>query len=299
VSDPTETFEAERSLLLGLAYRLLGSMWDAEDVVQEAYLRWLRTDHEEVRDPRAFLIRVTTRLALDHLRSARVRRETYPGPWLPEPVATEALGPLDTVELRDSVSIATLHLLERLTPPERAVLVLRDAFELDYDQVADVVEREVATCRQLHHRGRERLAADRTRFSADPDEHARLLEAFLTAAATGDLDGLRSILHDDVTAWSDGGGKVRAALRPVIGADKVASMLIGLTRQSPIRDVQIIDVNGRLGAMLISDAHPIFLTLQVVDGRIAALYGVGNPDKLTRLRAGAVPAPPPGGASAE
>jgi RNA polymerase sigma-70 factor (ECF subfamily) len=274
-------------------------MWDAEDVVQEAYLRWMRTDHAEVRDVRAFLVRVVSRLALDHLRSARVRRESYTGPWLPEPVATDELGPLDTVVLRDSVSVATLHLLERLTPPERAVVVLREAFELDYEQVADVVDRGVAACRQLHHRGRERLAAGEARFSADPAEHTRLLEAFVGAAANGDLDGLRALLHEEVTTWSDGGGRVRAALRPIVGVHKVATYLVALATNHPVTDLQIVDVNGLPGLLLVADGQQVYVSLRVLDGRIHDVYAVLNPDKLTRLPGGdADPTRLPDGASA-
>ncbi|MFD0479415.1 sigma-70 family RNA polymerase sigma factor [Nonomuraea thailandensis] len=153
-----DDFEEHRPMLLGLAYRLLGSMWDAEDVVQEAWLRWQATDHAGIREPRAFLVTVVSRLALDQLRSARVKREAYTGPWLPEPVETAQAGPLDTAELRDTVSYATLHMMERLSPPERAVFVLREAFELPYDQIAEIVGSSVANARQMHHRASVRLS---------------------------------------------------------------------------------------------------------------------------------------------
>jgi RNA polymerase sigma-70 factor (ECF subfamily) len=287
LTDPTAVFEANRPALVGLAYRLLGSIWDAEDVVQDAYLRWMREDRTDVRDAKGFLIRVVSRLALDHLRSARVRRESYTGPWLPEPVATEVLGPLDTVELRDSVSFATVHLLERLTPPERAVIVLRDAFGLEYDDIAEVVDRSPSACRQLHHRALERLPEGRTRFDADRRKHERLLESFLAAASTGDLDALTRLLHDDVTAWSDGGGRARAALRPIIGRSKVAAFLVALATRYPPDEVSLVDVNALPGLLLSVGDAGIYVGIRVADDRITDLYAVLNPDKLGRVRSAA------------
>ncbi len=287
MSDPTAVFEAHRPALVGLAYRLLGSIWDAEDVVQEAYLRWMRDERDDVRDPKAFLVRVVSRLALDHLRSAKVRRESYTGPWLPEPVATDGLGPLETAELRDSVSFAAVHLLERLTPPERAVVVLRDAFGWEYDEIAEVVDRSASTCRQLRHRALERLPGGQARFVADRRQHERLLTGILDAAATGDLDGLTALLHDDVTAWSDGGGRARAARRPVVGRDKVASFVVGLGSRYPVLGVRVADVNGLPGLLLTVDGGVIYVGIRVVDDRISDLYAVLNPDKLRRVEAGA------------
>ena len=187
---PSAVFEEHRRVLLGLAYRLLGSVWDAEDVVQDAYLRWMGADRTDVREPRGFLMTIVTRLALDHLRSARVTRTAYVGPWLPEPVATDALGPLDTVELRDTVSFATVHLMERLSPPERAVFVLREAFELPYEEIAETVGLSAAACRQTYHRAHAHLSGGHHRFPATSEEHARLLEGFLHAARDGDLHSL-------------------------------------------------------------------------------------------------------------
>ncbi|GAA0395955.1 RNA polymerase sigma factor SigJ [Streptomyces luteireticuli] len=282
----TDEFEALRPLLLGLAYRMLGSMWDAEDVVQEAYLRWLRTDREEVREPRAFLATVVSRLALDQLRSARVTREAYPGPWLPEPVATDAAGPLDTAELRDTLSYATLHLMERLTPPERAVFVLRDAFEMPYEQVAEVVGVSAATCRQTHRRALGHLAAARNHgcpSRPSREEHERLLTRFLDAAAGGDLAALKDLLSADITAWSDGGGRVTAARRPVVGLDKVAAFILGLTSRYEISWARVVDANGQPAVLLASGAEEQLALADVHEGRIHALYIVRNPDKLQRV----------------
>jgi RNA polymerase sigma-70 factor (ECF subfamily) len=288
--EAAKDFEAKRPLLLGLAYRLLGSMWDAEDVVQEAYLRWLRVDHEAVREPKGYLITVVSRLALDQLRSARVRRESYTGPWLPEPVDSAALGPLDTVELRDSVSFATVHLMERLTPPERAVFVLREAFGLGYDEIAPVVDRTADNCRQLHHRSRERLASEHGRFATTPDERGRLLQGFLTAAQTGDLDQLTRILSDDVTVWTDGGGKVRAARRPVTGQRNVIAFIRGLIEKYPPTAAELGNVNGEAAGLVVVDGMERFIGIQVQDGRISEIYAVLNPEKLSRLRPAAIEA---------
>jgi RNA polymerase sigma-70 factor (ECF subfamily) len=284
LTDATAVFEAHRPVLIGLAYRLLGSIWDAEDVVQNAYLRWMREDRSDVRDPKGFLIRAVSRLALDHLRSAQVRRESYPGPWLPEPVATDGLGPLDTVELRDTVSFATLHLFERLTPPERAVVVLRDAFGVEYDDIAEVVDRSPSTCRQLHHRALERLPEGPARFGADRAQHERLLRSFLAAASTGDLEALTQLLHDDVTAWSDGGGRARAALRPIVGRTKVLAFVIALATRYPPDEAHVVDVNGLPGLLLSTGDNSNYIGIGVTHERIHDLFAVLNPDKLGRVR---------------
>ncbi|MEW9547773.1 RNA polymerase sigma-70 factor [Nonomuraea sp. NPDC050783] len=277
-------FEEHRPMLLGLAYRLLGSMWDAEDVVQEAWLRWQGTDRSQVREPRAFLVTVVSRLALDQLRSARVKREAYTGPWLPEPVATAEAGPLDTAELRDTVSFATLHLMERLSPPERAVFVLREAFELPYEQVAEIVGTSVANARQLHRRASVRLAEGRDRFAPSREDHSRLLTRFMAAAAGGDLDALKDLLHEDVVAWNDGGGKVRAALRPVLGRRKVAAFMGGLLDRYDFSDARLLDVNGEAAIWTRVAGHRQLIMIDVRDGRIHDIYAVLNPDKLARVR---------------
>ncbi|MFI6601300.1 RNA polymerase sigma-70 factor [Nonomuraea sp. NPDC050536] len=281
---PTVDFEEYRSMLLGLAYRLLGSMWDAEDVVQEAWLRWESTDQSEVREPRAFLVTIVSRLALDQLRSARVKREAYTGPWLPEPVLTSQAGPLDTAELRDTVSFATLHLMERLSPPERAAFVLREAFELPYEEISEIVGTSLANARQLHSRAAKRLAAGRDRFQPSDQEHAKLLTRFIEAAAGGDLSALTDLLHEDVVSWSDGGGKVRAALNPILGRDKVLAFFTGLVRRYSGFESHLIDINGEAALMVTMGDDTRVLTFGMRDGRIADVFLVANPDKLGRVQ---------------
>lgn len=282
--DAVEEFQKHRSLLLGLAYRLLGSMWDAEDVVQDAYLRWMRVNRAEIRDTRSFLVTVVARLALDQLRSARVTREAYPGPWLPEPVRTDMLEPLDTVELRDSVSFATLHMMERLSPPERAVFVLRSAFNLRYADIAEIVGSSVAGCRQTYSRALRRLSDGRGRFQPSTEDHIKLLRRFLEAAQSGDLRGLTELLSDEVTAWNDGGGKVRAALRPIIGRDKVVAFVIGLTARYPFDDVRLVQANGHPAVALVVDGQDQLVIIDIYEGRIRNIFAVLNPDKLAFVR---------------
>ncbi|TDD68526.1 sigma-70 family RNA polymerase sigma factor [Jiangella aurantiaca] len=268
-------------MLLGLAYRMLGSTGDAEDVVQDAYLRWREVDRSAVREPRRYLSRTVTRLALDRLRERRAR-ERYVGPWLPEPVATAAwpLDPLETVEQRDSVSTATLYLMERLDPVERAVFVLRSAFDLPYREIADILGRTPEHCRQLHRRAAARLAGDR-RFAPSRREHAVLLERFLVAAREGDLATLRSLLHDDVVAWSDGGGRARAARNPVRGGDRVARFFAGIhTRHRP--GYELVELNGAPGAVIALNG-PQALTFSVAGDHISAVFLVVNPEKLAGL----------------
>ena len=279
----TDVFEQHRRTLLGLAYRMLGSMWDAEDVVQEAWLRWSRTDQSEVRDPRGFLITVVSRLALDQLGSARVTREAYVGPWLPEPVSTDALGPLDTVELHDTVSYATLHLLEALTPAERAVFVLREAFVLPYDDIGVIIDASPAACRQLHHRAVQRIDAGAGRFEASPEQHAALLGRFLAAARGGDFEALAAMLSADVVAWSDGGGKVKAALRPFVGVEAVLHWMAAMAEHYPVTRAEVVQVNGAWGVELLADGESQLLTLGIRDGLIDGVYLVRNPDKLRHL----------------
>ncbi|MGP4094881.1 RNA polymerase sigma-70 factor [Nonomuraea sp. KM90] len=282
-----EDFEECRPMLLGLAYRLLGSMWDAEDVVQEAWLRWEGTDRGAVREPRAFLVTVVSRLALDQLRSARVKREAYTGPWLPEPVMTSEAGPLDTAELRDTVSYATLYMMERLSPPERAVFVLREAFELPYDEIAEIVGSSAANARQMHHRASVRLAQGRDRFRPSTEEHAKLLVSFMRAAQRGDLAALTELLHEDVVSYNDGGGRVRAALRPIIGREKVLRLLEGLAERYRVTDSQMLDVNGTPAVFTrVDEVLRQLVLIDVRDGRISGIYAVLNPDKLAHVSRG-------------
>jgi RNA polymerase sigma-70 factor (ECF subfamily) len=281
----TDIFEEHRPTLLGLAYRLLGSMWDAEDVVQDAYLRWMRTEGDEIREPRAFLVTVVTRLALDQLRSARVTRAAYVGPWLPEPAATDALGPLDTAELRDTVAFATVHLMERLSPPERAVFVLREAFQLPHDEIAAIVGASPTACRQTFHRARLRLADGQGRFAASREEYARLLTGFLRAAHDGDLAALTSLLAEDVTSWTDGGGVVRQARRPILGLPKVAAFWIGLFHRYLSGPDTFVEVNGHIGMQMAIGHQEQLITVDVRNGQIHQIFSVLNPAKLSKIGA--------------
>ncbi|GAA1861636.1 RNA polymerase sigma factor SigJ [Asanoa iriomotensis] len=287
MDDLEAEFEQLRPRLLGLAYRLLGSMWDAEDVVQDAYLRWTRADRSEVREPRAFLVTVVSRLALDQLRSARVTREAYPGPWLPEPVAADAFGPADSAELRDTLSYATLHLMERLSPPERAVFVLREAFDLPYDEIARILGSPPGTCRQQHRRAARRLADGRdARFAPSATAHRALLGRFLAAARSGDLAALTDLLSEDVVAYNDGGGKVRAALRPVTGRPDVLAFVAGLLSRYPMEQATLVEANGGAAIWSVIGGQRQLVAFDIRADRIHAIYGVLNPDKLTRFTTG-------------
>jgi RNA polymerase sigma-70 factor (ECF subfamily) len=285
-----ETFEAYRPLLFGIAYRMLGSAMEAEDVVQDAYLRYQATPPETIRSEKAFLSTVVTRLCLDQLKSARSRRESYVGPWLPEPLLTDALGgapaPADRVTRGESISMAFLVLLESLTPLERAVFLLHEVFEYGYDEVAAIVGRSEAACRQLYRRARQHVLERRPRFPAAPSEQQRLTESFLRACERGDLNELMELLAEDVTMWSDGGGKVRAAPRPIHGRDAVARFILGILRKAPPgMRVQPAEVNASVGILSYLDDQPFgALTLESDGRRIHGLRIVVNPDKLTRLR---------------
>ncbi len=278
-----DAFEQQRKVLLGLAYRLLGTYADAEDVVQEAWVRWSAAAPPD--NPAAWLRTVVTRLCLDELRSARVRREAYVGPWLPEPVHTAdgALGPLDTAELRDSLSLGFLLLLERLSPSERAVFVLREAFALPYDEVAAAVGKEPPACRQLHVRARSKLGQD---APAPPRAGRRaLLEQLLLAVASADVPGLTALLAEDAVLVSDGGGVVSAARRPVTGADRVARFLIGVgTRVPPGATMDEEEVNGTT-CLVVRERERVtqVVAFDAGDTQVRALQIVANPEKLSHL----------------
>jgi RNA polymerase sigma-70 factor (ECF subfamily) len=288
IDERAAVFTETRPLLFSIAYRMLGSVADAEDVVQEAYLRWQRTPDLDVREPRAYLTTVVTRLALNELRSARAKRETYVGPWLPEPLVTEhAPDSSASVELAESLSMAFLVMLERLSPIERAVLLLHDVFDFDHAEIARIVDKSEANCRQLLARAKKRVVADEARFDADREQAARLAERFTDAARAGDLDGMLAVLADDITLWADGGGKVPgAALRPIHGADTVARFIIDRTERSasPGRTTRPVQINGQPGFVIYMSGRPLTaLIFHVRDGRIRTLYAVGNPDKLRNV----------------
>ena len=282
----TEDFERHRSLLFSIAYRMLGSVTDAEDVVQEAYLRWRQAPEAEVRSPKSYLSAVVTRLSIDRLRSARVQREEYVGPWLPEPlVSTQAEEGADSIELDESLSMAFLVLLESLNPVERAVFLLREVFDYDYEEISRIVGKSEANCRQIAHRARSAVAARRPRFERSPQQEERLTERFVEACMSGDMDGLLSLLSEDVTLWSDGGGKVAAAPYPIHGPERVARFLLGVLRIVPpgffARPTR---VNGGPGVVGYVDGQPTsVVALDVADGRLRGVHIVVNPDKLRAI----------------
>ena len=272
-----------RDFLLGVAYRLLGSMHAAEDVVQDAYLRAERAGTDEVREPRAWMTRIVTRLALDELRSARVRREAYVGPWLPEPLVApvdEHADPADRVTLDDQVSLALLTVLQTLSPPERAVYVLHEAFGVPLHEVARIVGRTPEACRQLASRARRHVQDRAPRFDADPDEQARVVEAFKVAAEQGDFDTLAALLDEAVVVRADGGGVVTAARKPITGRDRVLRTFAAGRRGAQEFSVRRVLVNGDPGLLLRADGQVAVLAFVVADGRITHIDIVANPDKL-------------------
>ncbi len=283
---PEEQFDEYRPLLFGIAYRMLGSVMDAEDIVQDAFLRWQKADPAEVESPRAYLSTIVTRLCLDHLRSARVQREKYVGPWLPEPlVAEQAPDVADTAALHESLSMAFLVLLESLTPVERAVFLLHDVFGYDFAEIARIVGKSEANCRQLARRARGYVESRRPLFEPSAAQQDRLTREFLRACTTGDLPGLVATLADDITLWSDGGGKVAAARQPIHGRDAVARLLIGIVRKAPAGlDTRFARVNGQPGFVSYLEGRPfVVLLLDVADERIHGVRVVVNPDKLRHL----------------
>ena len=260
---------------------MLGSVMDAEDVVQEAYLRWQRASETEVRSPKAYLSAVVTRLCIDQLRSARARREEYIGSWLPEPLPTDPAP--DAATLDESLSMAFLVLLESLNPTERAVFLLREVFDYDYGEISYLVDKSEENCRQIARRARQSVAARRPRFESSPEQEERLMGSFLEACFGGDMEGLLALLSEDVTLWSDGGGKTRAALNPIHGADKVARFFSGILRKAPPGFVvRRASINGRPGLIgYFEDGRPQSVaTFDVAEGSIRAIRLVVNPEKL-------------------
>ncbi|GAA5054562.1 RNA polymerase sigma-70 factor [Streptomyces similanensis] len=276
----TRAFVAHRNLLFTVAYEMLGSAADAEDVLQETWLRWVGVDPGTVRDQRAYLVRIATRQALSHLRALGRRKESYVGPWLPEPLLTSP-DVAEDVELADSVSMAMLLVLETLAPTERAVFVLREVFDLGYDEIAEAVGRSRDAVRQIAHRARAHVAARRPRGVASAAEARRTVEAFRQAVETGDLGRLLDVLAPDVVLLTDGGGVVRAALTPVVGADRVAEVLGRIGAALSLRPAQ---VNGDPALIVRLDGEiDTVLALRVDDGLVTGLYAVRNPEKLSYL----------------
>jgi RNA polymerase sigma-70 factor (ECF subfamily) len=299
MSNPAASFEPYRRRLRGLAYRMLGSMADAEDAVQEAYLRWHAADRERVSDPRAFLMTTTARICLDLLTSARARREEYVGPWLPEPVLdTAALAPDSRTELAEDLSIALLLILDQLSPLERAAFLLHDVFDFSFREIASALERSEAACRKLAARARAHVRAARprgaTRQSAPSSEidakHVQLLSAFAAATQSGDLNALTQLLASDVRVVTDGGGKVRAALNVIDGADHVAQFVVEATRKRPDTwwrpdfTLRFAIVNGLPGIIVDAPEGVMQTAAFEIEGDvIRSLYVVRNPDKLRHL----------------
>ncbi|MGK4595201.1 RNA polymerase sigma-70 factor [Amycolatopsis sp. w19] len=283
--DPaTETFVAHRNLLFTVAYEMLGSATDAEDVLQETWLRWSGVELDTVLDRRAFLVRITTRQALKRLRTLGRRKESYVGPWLPEPLLT-APDVAEDVELAASVSMAMLLVLETLAPTERAVFVLREVFAVDYDEIAQAVDKTPAAVRQIAHRARAHVAARKPRGTGSPAEHRAALQAFQAAVETGDLQGLLDILAPDVVALSDGGGIKHALPRPVVGADEVARLLaVGWWKRGAERTVEPVQVNGGPGLLIrIGGEIDGVLAVRVENGYVTGAYHVRNPEKLSSV----------------
>ena len=278
-----EPFVTHRGLLFTVAYEMLGSAADAEDVVQETWLRWADVDRAEVRDPRAYLVRIVTRQALNRLRTVARRREDYVGEWLPEPLLTSP-DVAEDVELAESVSIAMLAVLETLGPAERVVFVLREVFEVPYDEIAGAVGKSSAAVRQIAHRARRHVAARRPRTEVSRTEQQQVVERFLSALSTGDVRGLMDVLAPDVVLVSDGGGLVPAARHPVEGVERVAAFLSRFKTVAPDAEVGSVWLNGApAGRIDLAGELNTAVTFVVEDGRIARIYAIRNPHKLARL----------------
>jgi len=286
-----DLFLQYRPLLLSIAYRMLGSMADAEDIVQETFIRWQTSSEADVRSPRAYLVTILSRLCIHQLESARVQREQYIGPWLPEPVSTGATAdPFDASELHDSLSMAFLLLLERLTPVERAAFLLHDVFGYGYEELVRILSKSEASCRQIVHRARQHVTENRPRFDPAPEQHERLLHEFMAAASSGHLERLVTVLSTEVVLYADGGGKASAALRPVHGALNVARFILGaIARSVPIDvSVNIEIVNGQPSVVYRLPQGEAGCVLSVVtSGRqISEILVVTNPDKLAHISGG-------------
>ncbi|WP_436519594.1 RNA polymerase sigma-70 factor [Actinoplanes sp. HUAS TT8] len=282
----TDAFVTHRNLLFTVAYEMLGSAADAEDVLQETWLRWSGVDQDQIHDPRAYLVRMTTRQSLNRLRALTRRRESYVGPWLPEPMLT-APDVADDIELAESVSMALMLVLETLSPTERAVFVLREAFDVPYEEIASAVDKTPAAVRQIAHRARAHVDARRPRAAVTASETRAALESFRRALETGDLQTLMDVLAPDLVLLSDGGGIKQASIRPVTGAGKIARFLLGGIGKTPETiTVEPAVVNGSPALLMRLDGElDGVLAVRVEAGRIAGMYYVRNPEKLTHLRA--------------
>ncbi|HLI69735.1 MAG TPA: RNA polymerase sigma-70 factor [Ktedonobacteraceae bacterium] len=286
--DTAHIFQQYRLLLFSIAYRMLGSATDAEDIIQDAFVRWLQSDDKDIQSPKAYLSTIVVRLCLDQLRSSREQREVYVGPWLPEPIATGQMPELsETAAQAESLSLAFLLMLEKLNPLERAIFLLREVFEYEYGEIAAIVEKSEANCRQIFHRAQQHLGKDRARFSVSREQQERITNRFLQATLNGDIQGLLSLLSDDIISMGDSGGKtaLKAGRMPVYGPDKVARGYLGALRSLPTGVVpRAVEVNGQPAIVGYLDEKPVGAVLfQFENERISRLYYVINPDKLSWL----------------
>lgn len=285
-SDYLAAFEEHKGLLLSIAYRMLGSRMEAEDMLQETFLRWQQASVAEIREPRAFLVTVITRLCINELQSARVKREQYFGQWLPEPLLTRAADPINMPGLDGSLSMAFLLLLERLTPAERAVFLLREVFDYSYSEIASMLDHSEANCRQILTRARQHLTEERPRFEASAERREKLLQQFLQTTAQGDMQGLIALLTEDVVLYTDGGGKATAVPNPIYGAERVGRFFLGAREKFMPANVtrRFAEINGQPG-VIVYDQGRVFgvLTMDIFEGRIRNIYIVRNPDKLARI----------------
>ncbi len=286
--DRAATFSDQRPLLFSIAYRMLGSVMDAEDMVQETFLRWQDAPVDDVRAPKPYLSTVITRLCIDQLRSAKETREQYIGPWLPEPIVTEQTAEVDEhLALADSLSMAFLVLLERLSPVERAAFLLHEVFDYEYPEIARIIDKSEANCRQLVHRARQHVTAGGRRFEPTPEQLEEITRRFIAASANGDMQGLIELLSDDVMLWSDGGGVVPAAINPIRGPEKIARFFIGLAkRMPPNTSFRVARVNGAPGFVSYIEGAVYFVAeVNFSDGRVASFRIVRNPEKLRHVPA--------------
>ena len=283
-----DEFERHRSLLFSIAYRMLGSVHDAEDILQDAHIRYQAVDPETVESPKALLTTIVTRLCLNVLSSSRIKRETYLGPWLPEPLLDDyepvMSNPTDPINNYDSISMAFLVLLENLTPLERAVFILREVFDYEYSEIASILERSESACRKLFSRAKAYITANRSRFKATPEEHQRMLENFTYAVSSGDIQVLVNLLAEEVVFWADGGGKARgAATQPVSGAEAVAQFVISSTRLTPAGSTASYAIVNSRPALILrapDESPAVIVMLEVGEGRIHRIWSIANPDKL-------------------